>query len=251
MGLSLRKKSDPSAQPEVVLVASPSDLTVPPSSFDFTEGAFGKSERSRRIMLAIVMAGVAGVVLVTGAGVRATFEAAASNQLAASLEQNYLSDTAAVAQLDRAAGFSSAELQAHMQTRVTAKGIADASQADNVRILNAVYAAAPPGLTVNNVEISWLVGDPATAGAPAAGGAAAPAPAPSSSSAASAASGAAAKSISIEATATEFAQIAVFSENIKQIPGLSASSPTWSGGGSSWTVSIGGTLTDEAKGIVR
>ena len=251
MALSLRKKSSTAAAvPAVVPVSSPSDLIVPATSFDFTEGGFGRAERTRRILLGGVLAGAIGVVLIGGGGFAASsekggYETATQNAIESTAKSEKILQT-----LDTAGGFSSEQLQTHVAARTAAKKKAEESQADNVRILNSVVAATPTGVSLQSMTITWVVDNPFSVKPPPSASAA-PVPGEIAPSAAPDASAGTAKALSVVATATSFSQIGQFNQNLTAVPGLTGVSTSWSGGGNAWTVNVTAGLADSARGPQR
>ena len=235
--MNLKRNTGNTKRPPAETVGA-NGLVILTSGFDFTEGGFGKAERTRRILLLAVLLSAIGLTALVGIGVMNTSAAGAFTASADSSTQQRTVDAAELAVLDAAGGFTAAELRIHVTAREAAKQAASATQADHLRIANSVLAAAPPGAQVTNLDIQWDVPGDASASAPAtvADGGAAAGPT---------------RTISIVAISDSFRQIDVFDRNLTVIPGLEQTAITWSGGGDSWTVDVTGDLSPAAKGPTK
>lgn len=239
--------SKPSRKKAAPVMASANGLMVLTSGFDFTEGGFKKAERTRRVLLGCIGACALGAMSFGVMGLQAHAQASSDQAQATVASERAASDLAQLAVLDQAGGFTAEQLRAHVTAREAASRAAQATQADTLRITNAVLAAAPTGVLVNNITISWA--DP-----PAAQPTGSESPSSTSkksSSGKEAATAVEGRRIAVTAVADEFSKIAGFDSALKKIPGLEGVVPQWTGGGTAWTVTVTGELSPAAKGASR
>jgi len=208
-------------------------LTPVVTAFDFREGAFFAAQRVRRILLAVIGAGLAGLAVVAGVGLLAMLSTTASVAARASTEAQQLVAAASLAKVDNAGGNSATALTEHVKRRADAASSAVGSEVDVVLMIARIRASAPDGVVLTQIMFKDAPPAP-TAAAPAA-------------SAARAKPVATSRTVEIHGTASSFAAIGPWSAALQQVVGLSAVQPTWAGGEPVVQVTLTATLTDASR----
>jgi len=209
-------------------------LTPVISAFDFREGAFFVAQRVRRVLLAVIGAGLTGLAAVAGIGLLAMLSTTASTAARTSTEAQQVVAAAALAKVDNAAGNSATALTAHVKRRTDAATSAVGSEVDVVTMIARIRASAPAGVVLTQI----LFKDPppaATTASPTTPGAAAAKPTATS------------HTVEIHGTASSFSVIGPWSAAMQQVVGLSTVQPTWAGGEPVVQVTLIATLTDAAR----
>lgn len=189
------------------------------TSFDFLEGSFARSERSR--LGGLIGAGLSIVALagtLAFGGITAVGKEMVDNDLA-STQAELLRVNSDLAVLDQAEGIPTAQIQSHISSRTSAITAAVGDELDTVRLLRDLWAGAPAGVSITGVTFAGT-GEAAAEGA--------------------------AAGITVTATASSFVLLADWSRALAATPGLTGVDMTWSGGGSSVAVIVTADLTEQA-----
>lgn len=195
----------------------PTVLIPATTSFDFLESAFVKSERARLTGLIIngaALVSLAGVLLVggmatvEGQGLTSTLESASSQLGTLSAEQ---------ATLDSAEGIPTSRITSHIQSRTAALNEAVGGELDTVRLVQDVFASAPPGTTVTQVTFSGADEDTEGLG-----------------------------TMAVTGRSTSFTVLSQWQKSLDAINGLSEVDMSWTGGGENISVEITASLTPAA-----
>lgn len=200
------------------------DLFLTPSktAFDYLEGAFAKSERSR--LIGIILPGLALVALggVAAFGAIATLEADSERASLATAEANNRDLSSELAVLDSAGGFPTATLVSHVESRTAAVGEVLKGEIAFVKILKDLQASTPNGVTITAVNFK----DSASSGDDD----------KESSSA----------DVSITAEATSFELISTWVKNLEEVPAITDTDVDWSGGGDKISINVEASFTGAA-----
>lgn len=236
MNLKLsRTKTDLSA-PKVKGTAG---LQLLYGGFDFTDGAFTKAERTRRVLLTVLLVCAGLLVVLLIQGLSATLAARASTEVADTAQLSAAKTAGQIAKLDTADGYSASQLETHANARSAAMRAATAREIDMRRMMAAALAAAPNGVRVSLVDIQSASAAP-------------PAPAAAKPSAAPAAPAAPAAdpnnvgTMKVTGTAASFSDISAYRTALTQVKGVTSADATWTGGGSAWTINLTAQLGNEA-----
>lgn len=213
--------------------APPPGVLVPAvTSFDFLEGAFARSERSRLGGIAAV--GIATVLLAAtvAAGAFGSVDVGSQKDAFDSAQSSLMALSVELGTLDAAEGIPTAQINGHVAERTAALRAAVGDEVDSVRLLRAIWASAPAGVAVTAVLFAE------------------PAPAPAADAAATTTTTAAPPTgmgtVDVTATADGFALISQWTQTLAATPGLSDVDVSWTGGGDAVEVHVTAALNDQA-----
>lgn len=196
-------------------------LTPSKTAFDYLEGSFAKSERSR--LIGIILPGLALVVLggVSALGAIATLDISNEEESLQIAQSNNQALSAELAVLDSAGGFPTATLISHVQSRSAAVGEVLKGEVAFVEILKELQDSTPPGVSISSVNFNE---------AAAAGGE------DQEDNA----------DITIAAEATSFELISTWVKNLETVTALTGLDVSWSGGGSQVMINVSASFTADA-----
>jgi hypothetical protein len=221
MSLSKASRSKAPAPPPVTLVPAA-------SSFDFLEGRFAATQKSRLLGVAVIGTSsllLAGTLLVGSLAYLGTHSV---DTQAAAAAATSAARQATLSQIDTSGGFSAQALQSQITPRQQALSAALSGETDVVRLVSAIEDGAPTGVTISSITFA----------APAAATNVAPVDA-----ATSPATPAGPAVVTIVGTVDSFALIGGWATQVGTINGLTAVNPTWTGGGTAIATTLTANIT--------
>lgn len=201
-------------------------LSPSTTAFDFLEGSFARSQRSRLAGLGMVGSAIIALAGTLVWGSVATADKGAQEELLAQVQSQQIEVANELGQLDAAEGIPTAQIEGHISARTSALQQAVGDEISSVGLVRSLQASAPVGVTITEARFGSASATPSEG-----------------EKAASAAP------LTVTAQVNGFALIATWSQALKQIPGLSDIDVSWSGGGDSVAVTVTANLTDEALSI--
>lgn len=185
------------------------------SAFDFLEGNFARSQRSRLAGLLMVGGSLVLAAGVTLVGLLAHAGLSVQEQALEQVTGELASVTATLGQLDAAEGIPADRIRSHISDRQSAIASAVDQELDTVRLIEDLTGSTPSGVSIT--EVKFTTGEDA-------GG----------------------TSVEVKATAESFPLIEQWSTRLGQVVGLDPVELSWSGGGSSVQVTAVAPLNMQA-----
>lgn len=218
-------KKTPTASDGVPAVLVPST-----TAFDFHNGAFARSERTR--LTGLILNGAALVAAATCLllGVQGLAASYTSQDELTSASTHLTQVYSELSTLDSAGGFSTQELTAHIKTRQSTLTAAVGGEVDTIAVIEALQTSAPSGVSITSITFGSASQDSSD----------------SSSGKEAAVSSAPPTTVTIEAVASGFALLSTWSTALAAVPAIAGPDLTWSGGGDHVSVTVTATLTDAA-----
>ena len=213
---------------------------IPVTAFDFTEGGFIRAERTRWTMIGGLGAGLLVLMFVLLSGTNALVGTRSAQSGAESTDSLNQQNLNILQDLDSYKGFAAADLQKHIEAREALQGSAFTTQGDNTRLITEAIDAAPVGIQLRGVSLTWASAIvqplPTTTKAPAPNASKSAGGGPTTT-----------RILVVSGLAQELNQIEEYVNKISQITGVeSVLSPVWGGQPPDRTFTITATLGPKA-----